>query len=80
MQKIDKTIIYVIFSLFATTYFLYLVNDILTPFVVALVFSYFLALEVKKAEVIDLDFLLKYVFDIVAGVKKIFGNKIKLFF
>ena len=37
-------------------------------------FSYFLALEVKKAEVIDLDFLLKYVFDIVAGVKKIFGN------
>jgi predicted PurR-regulated permease PerM len=50
MQKIDKTIIYVIFSLFATTYFLYLVNDILTPFVVALVFSYFLAPVVLRLE------------------------------
>ena len=50
MQKIDKTIIYVMFSLFATTYFLYLVNDILTPFIVALVFSYFLAPVVLRLE------------------------------
>jgi hypothetical protein len=37
-------------------------------------FSYFLALEVKKYGVADLDFLLKTVFNTVTGVKKIFGN------
>ncbi len=50
MQKIDKTMLYVLFSLMGVTYFLFLVNDILAPFIVALVFSYFLAPLVLRLE------------------------------
>jgi predicted PurR-regulated permease PerM len=48
MQKIDKTIIYILLTLGVVFYFLYLVNDILTPFVAALVLSYFLSPLVDK--------------------------------
>ncbi len=50
MQKIDKTVLYVFLTLVGVSYFLYLVNDILTPFIVALVFSYFLAPVVLRFE------------------------------
>ncbi len=50
MQKIDKTLLYLFLSITGSVYFLYLVNDILTPFVVALVFSYFLAPLVLRFE------------------------------
>jgi len=43
VQKFDKTVIYILLVTFGLGYFLYLINDILTPFIAALVFSYFLA-------------------------------------